>query len=91
MANSNIDVDIIYYRIPYSNFTWNDTYKSFDVQSPLPSGRTLLGFLVRPTNGSAIMQGYLSYANIIRVFGFIPTTGDPIASDYVFECYAVMR
>ena len=91
MATSTIDVDIIYYRIPYSSFTWNDSTKSFDAPNPLPSGKTLLGFLISPTNGTAIMQGYLNSSNLLRVFGWIPSIGGSITNSYVFECYAILR
>ena len=77
-------------EIPYSNFTYNSENKSFEYANPDLGVANVKGFIIRPTNGGAILQAYVnSNATKLSVVGWIPSTGDVVTGDYIFKCYAV--
>lgn len=67
-----------------SSFTWDEGNKAFYTSLPtIPSGYRLAGIVATPTNGLAVLGGYYSItSNKLFVFGFVPTTGEPITSSY---------
>lgn len=72
-------------QIPYSRFTWNEG--KFETQNfAIPSGYTLVDVLVWPTNGGAVMQGYVMNG-WLRVVGWIPVNAISISSSYTFNCF----
>ena len=92
MATSTINQDVILQEIPYSSFAWDANNKLFFAANTLTNDKTLYGFLVRPTNGGAMMTACLSSDNSkIYVVGWIPTAKESITENYAFKLYAVMR
>lgn len=90
MATSKIKRDITIIEIPYSNFTWDEANKYFIANVSFLSNLNLYGFIVRATNGAALLNGYLTNdATRIAVMGVVPKTMTSDISDYTFRCYAV--
>jgi len=91
MATSTIKkTEIRIVEIPYSNFSWDNDSKSFIYSNPNIPLNNLFGFIVRPTNGAAMLQAFMNYNKMeLKVFGYIPSIGSQINSDYVFEIYAI--
>ena len=85
--NSTLATKLIAREIPSNKFTWDTNWfkaTNFDL-----SGMTVLGFIVKPLNGSAIMNAYLASSTDLRVIGWVPSNGTNITSAYTFVCWAI--
>lgn len=94
MATSVIEKDLIFKEVPYSDFTWESSNKQFSATLPSydQTKYAVVGILVTPNNGTALMDGYINYgAGAIRVCGWVPYTGTSVAGNYTFTCYLVLR
>ena len=84
---STLSQRLIAKEIPSNKFTWDTNWfkaTNFDL-----SGITVLGFIVKPLNGSAIMNAYLASSTDLRVIGWVPSNGANITSAYTFVCWAI--
>ena len=88
--NGKITQRLIANEIPFSAFTWDDNKKRYLYNNPQFGINNPIGFIVRATNGAAIMGAYVnSNATQLSVMGWIPSSGDSIGDDYQFKCFAV--
>lgn len=88
--NSTLSHKLDYLEMPYNSFVWDSNNKCFNLANPNFGGLHVIGFLVTPTNGVAIMSGYVtSNGDYLRVAGWITKTGTSIDDSYRFKCYAI--
>ena len=85
--------NVIYEDIPYSDFTWNSSRSRWSTNNPdtIPTGYTLLGFIVNITNGGGIAGASLNSGYVV-VFGLqSATTYTPLSSSFTFTCTAILK
>ena len=78
-------------EIPYSDFTWDSTNTRFIISNFTPPFNTVVGYLIVPTNGMAIMSGYYNpVTKLLSIVGWIPVNaGAPIESSNGFKCFVI--
>ena len=75
--------------VPYSDFSWNDTNKYVEASGySVPSGYRMVGLIVYPHNGGAVLQAY-TVNDVLRVTGWVPLMDSPIHSGFEFVCRIV--
>ena len=77
-------------KIPQSGFGWADATKAFLKNNYAPSFSTVVGYLVRFTDGTVVGGArYKPEEQALYVTGWVPQTAAPITSGFHFECYEI--
>ena len=87
------DQIVTFQDVPYSDFTWNSGVSAYQTNQTvsIPTGYSLIGVLVTPTNAAAVMSGYRNSSNYVYVSGWIPLTGASIGNTHTFICKLVLK
>lgn len=82
---------LISVEIPFSSFAWDSNNVAFKTSQPINVNpiTNVKGFLVRPTNGNAILGAYLNSQGYLYVSGVISKTMTSDISAYIFKCFAI--
>ena len=89
---SIIKKDLLIMDVPYSDFTWNSGWKQFvSTAVTIPTGRTVVGLLVTPTNVTAVMSGRINGLHQIQVAGIYTGDATSIDGTATFTCKILLQ